>query len=58
MVRFLTFCILACPVSALAQSFDRPIPQAQSATAEIWFAFASFALLAALAVVAGLVARR
>ncbi len=58
MFRILTLCIAMFPVSALAQSFDRPIPQAQSATAEFWFAFASFALIAALVVVARLVMRR
>lgn len=49
---------LTMPFPVLAASFDRPIPQAQSATAEFWFAFASFALIAALVVVARLVARR
>ena len=41
----------------LADSFDRPIPQAQSATAEFWFALASLALIAALVVVHRLVMR-
>nr|WP_252731324.1 protein NnrT [Lentibacter algarum] len=45
-------------MTAMAADFDRPIPQAQSATAEIWFAGASLALIAALAMVARLVARR
>jgi hypothetical protein len=39
----------------LAEAFNRPIPQAQSATAEIWFAIASLALIAALALVNHLV---
>ena len=43
---------------ACAASFDRPIPQAQSATAELWFALAALALVAALAAVQALVARR
>ena len=43
---------------SLAVAFDRPIPQAQSATAEFWFAFASLALIAALVLVARLVSRR
>ena len=43
---------------ALAEGFDRPIPQAQSATAELWFALACVALVAALVVVQRLVARR
>ena len=41
-----------------AEAFDRPIPQAQSATAEMWFALACVALILALAVVGRLVARR
>jgi len=48
--------MLASPV--LAKSFDRPIPQAQSATAEIWFALSSVALVAALVLVHRLVVRR
>ncbi len=43
---------------ALAKSFDRPIPQAQSATAEFWFALASLALIVALVLVQRMVARR
>lgn len=46
------------PAPLWADTFDRPIPQAQSATAELWFGLASFALIAALVVVAQLVARR
>lgn len=41
-----------------AAGYERPIPQAQSATAELWFALGSIALIAALAVVQWLVARR
>ncbi|GAB5438915.1 protein NnrT [Falsiruegeria mediterranea] len=48
--------VLASP--AWAASFDRPIPQAQSATAEFWFAAGSIALLLALAAVHWLVSRR
>lgn len=51
---FLT--LLASPV--WAESFDRPIPQAQSATAEFWFAVGSVTLIAALGVVHWLVSRR
>ncbi|WP_420556185.1 protein NnrT [Roseovarius sp.] len=43
---------------AIAESFDRPIPQAQSATAEFWYAMACIALLAAMLAVHGLVSRR
>lgn len=49
------FCLLA--TSGLAQDFDRPIPQAQSATAEFLFAMAGVALIAALVLVQRLVAR-
>ncbi|MBQ0806142.1 MULTISPECIES: hypothetical protein [unclassified Sulfitobacter] len=52
------FCAAALPLPALASSFDRPVPQAQSATAEYWFAAASVALIVALVVVARMVARR
>jgi hypothetical protein len=43
---------------AFATAFDRPIPQAQSATAEFWFAIASLALMAALWLVHHLVMRK
>lgn len=49
---------IALPVAALAEAYDRPIPQAQSATAEFWFALASIALIVALVAMARLVARR
>lgn len=48
-------CLIA--TTGLAQEFDRPIPQAQSATAEFWFALGSVALIAALVLVQRLVAR-
>ncbi len=48
-------CLIA--TTSVAQEFDRPIPQAQSATAEFWFALGSVALIAALVVVQWLVAR-
>ena len=48
--------LMATPV--LAEGFDRPIPQAQSATAEFWFALGSIGLIAALVVVQRLIARR
>lgn len=48
--------VLASPV--WASSFDRPIPQAQSATAEIWFGIASITLIAALGLVHHLVMRK
>ena len=43
---------------ALASTFERPIPQAQSATAELWFGLASLVLIVALAFVQFLVMRR
>ncbi|AJE45628.1 hypothetical protein [Celeribacter indicus] len=57
-MRLFIFLALLAPAPVLAASFDRPIPQAQSATAELWFALASLALFAALVAVALLVARR
>lgn len=48
-------CLIA--TSSMAQEFDRPIPQAQSATAEFWFALGSICLIAALVLVQRLVAR-
>lgn len=53
---FLLASTLAAP--AFAEAYDRPIPQAQSATAEFWYALACFALVAAMVVVQRLVARR
>ena len=43
---------------AFAETFQRPIPQAQSATAEFWYAMACLALLLAMGAVQWLVARR
>lgn len=43
---------------ALSEPFQRPIPQAQSATAEFWYALACIALVLAMAAVHWLVARR
>jgi hypothetical protein len=42
----------------LLAAFDRPIPQYQTATAEVWFGLASLALVAALALVNHLVMRK
>lgn len=57
-MRFLAPFFLMIATSASAAGFDRPIPQAQSATAEFWFGIASFALFAALMVVARVVGKR
>ncbi|MEQ8900375.1 MAG: protein NnrT [Roseovarius sp.] len=43
---------------SLAKSFDRPIPQAQSATAEFWYALACLALIVSMIAVQRLVSRR
>ena len=58
MTRLFVICALMLPLPAFAEGFEHPIPQAQSATAEFWFALASIALVAALAVVARIVAKR
>ncbi|WGW05621.1 protein NnrT [Tropicibacter oceani] len=55
-VLAILFAGLAAP--AFAAGFDRPIPQAQSATAEFWFGLGSLALIVALVVVQRLVSRR
>lgn len=41
-----------------AEDFDRPIPQAQSATAEFWYAMACITLILSMAAVQWLVSRR
>lgn len=55
-ITALTAFLAATP--AAAEAFEQPIPQPQSATAELWFALASVALLAALFAVHRLVMRR
>lgn len=57
-MRFLALIPILMAQPALADAFDRPLPQAQSATAELWFGIASLALLVALALVHHLVMRR
>lgn len=52
------FPILIIATPAFAESFDRPIPNAQSATAELWFGLASVLLVLALYAVHRLVSRR
>lgn len=46
------------PAPARAAAFERPMPQAQSATAEFWFLVASLALVGALVAVGILISRR
>ncbi len=48
------FSLIALPAAA----FERPVPQPQSATAEVWFALASFAMFAALYAVHKMVNRQ
>ncbi|GLO72470.1 hypothetical protein MACH17_39870 [Phaeobacter inhibens] len=52
------FCAAITALPAMAAGFDRPAPQAQSATAEFWFGLACIALVLALAAVHVLVRRR
>ena len=54
----LTLGLLIAPSLAAAEAFQRPIPQAQTAVAEFWFAIAAVALLLALVAVQWLVSRR
>ncbi|WP_255008869.1 hypothetical protein [Roseovarius sp. M141] len=58
MYRLIALLALFLPTGALAEAFQRPIPQPQSATAEWWFFAASVALLASLLAVHMLVRRR
>ena len=46
------------PAPALAEAFDRPIPQPQTEAAEFWFFVGSVALLISLVAVQMLVSRR
>lgn len=43
---------------ALAEAYNRPIPQAQSATAEFWYAMACLTLVAAMYAVHRMVMRK
>lgn len=46
------------PLAATAEAYNRPIPQAQSATAEVWFFVASLSMVAALFAVNWLIRRK
>lgn len=48
--------LTATPV--FAETFDRPIPQPQSATAEFWYAMACITLVVSMVAVQWLVSRR
>ena len=54
----LTTLLCAYSTSSFAKEFDRPIPQAQSATAEFWYALACVTLVASMVAVHMLVTRR
>jgi hypothetical protein len=58
MTRLIVLLALILPAGALAEAFQRPIPQPQTATAEWWFFAASVALIGALVAVHMLVRRR
>lgn len=49
---------LTLPSTAIAEAFDRPIPQPQTDTAEFWFLIGSISLILALVAVQMLVSRR
>ncbi len=55
---FLATPLVFLPATVWATSFDRPIPQPQSADAEFWFFLASLTLIAALGAVGWLVSKR
>lgn len=57
-MRILPLTMLITATSASAAPFDRPIPQPQSATAELWFMLASLMLFAALYAVYWMVNRK
>lgn len=58
MIRLFAAVVCMIPGAALAQTFDRPIPQAQSSEAEWLYFLASVVFIVALVVVQRLVARR
>jgi hypothetical protein len=57
MQKLITLALLF-PATAFGESFQPPIPEAQSATAEFSYALASLALISALALAQFLVRRR
>lgn len=56
-MRFLPIILSLIATPVVADAFERPIPQAQTAEAEFWYFLASLALLAALLGVQWLVRR-
>lgn len=57
-MKRLALLAMTLPGGAFAGEFDRPSPNAQSATAELWFGLASLAFLLALWAVHRMVSRR
>ena len=58
MRRILCLAPVLVPTAALAEAFQRPIPQPQTAEAELAYLAAALSLLAALIAVQWLVSRR
>ena len=59
MTRLFAYVVMTLlPAQVWAEAYTRPVPQAQSATAEFWFFIASLTLVAALVSVAWLVSKR
>ncbi len=58
MKHALTLLTFLAATPALAEEYSRPIPQAQSATAEFWYAFACLMLVAAMYAVHRMVMRK
>lgn len=58
MHRFLAFAAMMFATPGFADAYDRPIPQAQSATAEFWYALACITLVLSMVAVQWLVSRR
>ncbi|WP_417607760.1 protein NnrT [Primorskyibacter flagellatus] len=58
-MRIVTSLLTMIPATpVLAEAYERPIPQVQSATAEFWYALACLALVLAMIAVQRLVASR
>lgn len=59
MIRLYTLVVMTLlPAQVWAEAYNRPVPQAQSATAEFWFFMASLLLVGALITVGWLVHKR
>ena len=58
MKHAVTLLTLLAASPALAEPYSRPIPQAQSATAEFWYALACLTLVAAMYAVHRMVMRK